>query len=47
VFYPTDDVESDFKQIEDFYSKITAADPSKYNPKLQKPEAEVEPSSAS
>lgn len=34
VFWPTDNVEADFKYIEEFYSKITAADPSKYNPKL-------------
>ncbi|MCB9185584.1 MAG: 1-acyl-sn-glycerol-3-phosphate acyltransferase [Flavobacteriales bacterium] len=34
VFWPTDDVEADFKYIENFYANITAADPSKYNPKL-------------
>ncbi len=34
VFYPTDDVEADFKYIEDFYAQFTAADPSKYNPKM-------------
>ena len=34
VFYPTDDVEADFAYIEQFYSGITAADPSKYNPKM-------------
>ena len=34
LFYPTDDVNADFRYIEDFYSKITANDPSKYNPKL-------------
>jgi 1-acyl-sn-glycerol-3-phosphate acyltransferase len=35
VFYPTDDVEADFDYIEKFYSGITAADPSKYNPKMR------------
>ncbi len=34
VFYPTDDVEADFKYIEDFYAQFTAADSSKYNPKM-------------
>ena len=35
VFYPTDDVDADFDYIEKFYSGITAADPSKYNPKMR------------
>lgn len=34
VFYPTDDEVADFKYIEDFYSKITAAEPKNYNPKM-------------
>lgn len=35
VFYPTDDEDADFAYIEQFYAGITAADPSKYNPKLR------------
>jgi 1-acyl-sn-glycerol-3-phosphate acyltransferase len=34
LFYPTDDEAADFKYIEDFYSKITAAEPKNYNPKM-------------
>lgn len=34
VFYPTDDVSADFKYIEEFYAKITAKYPEKYNPKM-------------
>ncbi|MCB0755987.1 MAG: 1-acyl-sn-glycerol-3-phosphate acyltransferase [Flavobacteriales bacterium] len=37
VFYPTDNLEADFDYIEKFYSGITAADPSKYNPKMTEP----------
>jgi 1-acyl-sn-glycerol-3-phosphate acyltransferase len=40
VFYPTDDVEADFKYIEEFYSKFTAKVPSKYNPKMTEPVTE-------
>jgi 1-acyl-sn-glycerol-3-phosphate acyltransferase len=35
VFYPTDDVDADFDYIEKFYTGITAADQSKYNPKMR------------
>ena len=34
IFHPTDDVEADFKYIEEFYSKVTAKYPEKYNPKM-------------
>lgn len=34
VFYPTDDVSADFKYIEEFYAKVTAKYPEKYNPKM-------------
>ena len=34
VFYPTDDEAADFKYIEEFYSKVTAKYPDKYNPKM-------------
>ncbi len=35
VFHPTDDEDADFKYIEEFYAGVTAADPSKYNPKMR------------
>lgn len=34
VFYPTDNEAADFKYIEEFYAKITAKYPEKYNPKM-------------
>ncbi|MBI1288043.1 MAG: acyltransferase [Flavobacteriales bacterium] len=34
LFWPTDDEKADFKYIEDFYAKVTAKHPEKYNPKL-------------
>lgn len=34
LFYPTDDMEADFRYIESFYSKVTAKNPANYNPKM-------------
>ena len=34
VFYPTDNEAADFKYIEEFYAKISAKYPEKYNPKM-------------